>query len=127
VFVGLAAEPEMQGGIVLPEGSPVLHLPAFNRFGSVWVRLLWGQVVLPGPASDTGAIGFEVAAPKHFTGGGVIGAGWVGTQQLAQQLRDFGRPKWVVSTSGQARYPVFGLASSTVMQVTGVEAVKMTA
>jgi hypothetical protein len=111
----------------LPEGSPVLHLPAFNGFGAVPVRFVRGQGVLQGPASNTGAIGFAVAAPEHFTGCGVVGTGRLGTEPLAPQLGDFGRPEWAVGASGQAGHPALGLSLSAATQVTGVEAVEMTA
>jgi hypothetical protein len=111
----------------LPKGAPVLHLPAFNGFRSVLVRLVRGQVVFQGPASNASAIGFEEAAPKQFTGRGAVGTGRLGTEQLAQQLSDLGRPEWTVGASGQAGYPAFSLSLIAATQVTGVEAIKMTA
>jgi len=108
----------------LPEGSPVLHLPAFNRFGSVWVTLVRGQVVLLGPASNTGAIGFEVAAPKHFTGRGVVGRGRLGTEQFSEQIRHRGRPKRGMIPSREARNPALNPLFNTSLQILAVELVK---
>jgi len=45
----LLGQPQMRGGIVLPERAPVPHLPAFDGLGSRLVAGIWSQVGWLGP------------------------------------------------------------------------------
>ncbi len=46
LLVRRARQPGMGAGVVLPESAQVTDLPAFDRFGSLFIAGVWGQVVL---------------------------------------------------------------------------------
>ena len=46
LLVGRARQPGMGAGVVLPESAQVTDLPAFDRFGGLFITGVWGQVVL---------------------------------------------------------------------------------
>ena len=92
LFVGTAGPPGVRGGIVLPEGTVIAGLPAFDGFGSGFVAGVGGEVMGDGPAADAGAVGFEVEPTMGFTGGGAVGGRWLGGEQFGDQGGDFSGP-----------------------------------
>ena len=76
LFVGLARQPGMGAGVVLPERAQIAGLPAFDGFGCGFVTGVWSELVSDGPAADAGAGGFEVEPAMEFAGAGAIGGGW---------------------------------------------------
>lgn len=72
LFVGVAGQPGMGAGVVLPERAQVAGLPAFDGFGCGFVAGVGGELVLDGPAADAGAVGFEVEPALKFAGAGAV-------------------------------------------------------
>ena len=103
LFIGLARQPTMRGGIVLPEGAQVAGLPALDCFGLVLEASIGCELVLESPTTNAGPVGFEVEAAKQFAGGGAIGGGWLRRKELLEQLGDLGWPVWPVIAAGSAR------------------------
>jgi len=60
LFGGGSGEEGVWGSVVLPEGSEVAGLPAFDGFGWGFVAGVGGELVFDGPAADTGAVGFNL-------------------------------------------------------------------
>ena len=60
LLVGIAWQPGVWAGVVLPEGTQIAGLPAFDRFGGGFVVGVWGELVFDGPAANTGAVGFKI-------------------------------------------------------------------
>ena len=77
LFVGLAGQPGVGAGVVLPERAVVAGLPAFDGFGRGFVAGVGSELVFEGPAADAGAVGFEVQAAVEFAGDGAVGGGWL--------------------------------------------------
>jgi len=63
----------MRAGIVLPESSQIADLPPFDRKGFLLVAGVRGQLVLDGPAANTGTIGLKVQPTMKFAGRGAVG------------------------------------------------------
>lgn len=85
LFVGVAWQPRVGAGVVLPQGATVAGLPAFNGFGGGFEASVRGQMVLEGPASHAGPVGFEIQAAVKFAGGGAVGGRRFGGEQFGQQ------------------------------------------
>jgi hypothetical protein len=126
LLVGRVGEKGMGRGIVLPEGTVVTGLPAFNGLGRSLVAGVRGQVVLERPAANTGAVGLEVEAAVQFTGGSAIRRGWFTGKEPGQQSVHLGRPVGVMVSSGSARRPSGVQALSAGAQVVGTELVEPT-
>jgi len=60
-------------GVVLPEGTELAGLPAFDGLGRGLVAGVGGELVLEGPAADAGAVGFKLEAAVEFARGGAVG------------------------------------------------------
>ena len=73
LFVGIGRQPRVGAGVILPAGTQVADLPAFNGLGRLFVARVGSQLVLNGPPADTGPVGLEVKAPEQFTGAGTVG------------------------------------------------------
>jgi len=124
LFVVGAGQPGVRAGVVLPKGTAVTGLPAFDGLAWGFVTGIWGELVGDGPAADTGAIGFEVAAAVQFAGAGTVGGGGFGGQELGEQGGNFGSPVWVVIAAGDPRRPGLALTGGAGLQVLAVEFVK---
>ena len=122
----LLGQPQMRGGIVLPERTPVAHLPAFDGFGSRFIASIWSQVVGLGPTADTGPVGLKLEAPQQFAGGSVVGGGWLGTEQALKQLRHLRWPIGGMIAAGKSGSPTLRLPLSTGTQIFTVEVMKTT-
>ena len=125
LFVGMAGQPGVGAGVVLPEGTQIAGLPAFDGFGRGFVAGVGGELVFDGPAADAGAVGFEVEAAVEFAGGGAVGGGRFGGEQFGEQGGDFGGPVRVMIAAGKAGRPNLGLtlgAGAEVLAVKFVEA-----
>ena len=72
LFVGVAGQPGMRAGVVLPERAQIPGLPAFDGFGCGFVTGVGSELVLDGPAPNTGAVGFEAEAAMEFAGTGTV-------------------------------------------------------
>ena len=73
LLAGLAGQPGMGTGVILPEGTQVVGLPAFDGFGDGFVAGVLGEVVFEGPAADPGAVGLEVQPTMEFTSASAVG------------------------------------------------------
>jgi len=72
LFVGVAGQPSMGAGVVLPERAQVAGLPAFDGFWGGFVAGVGSELVLEGPAPDAGAVGFEAEPAMEFAGAGAV-------------------------------------------------------
>lgn len=124
LFGGVARQPGVRAGVVLPEGAEVAGLPAFDGFGRRLVAGVGGQLVFDGPASDTGAVGFEVEAAMEFAGGGAVGGRGLGGEEFGEQGGDGVGPSGAVVATGETGRPALGLALGTGAQVTGAQLVE---
>ena len=112
LFIGAAGQPGVGAGVVLPEGTVVAGLPAFDGFGGGFVAGVGGELMFDGPTTDAGAVGFEIEAAVEFAGSGAVGGRWFGGEKFGEQGGDFGRPFRVMIATGETRRPGFGVALS---------------
>ena len=126
LFVGTAGQPGVRGGIVLPEGTVIACLPAFDGFGSGFVAGVGGELMGDGPAADAGAVGFEVEPTMGFTGGGAVGGRWLGGEQFGDQGGDFSGPFRLVIAARQTGRPGLGVALRASEQVVRAQLVEAT-
>lgn len=124
LFGGGAGEEGVRGGVVLPEGTEVAGLPAFDRLGRGLVAGVGGELVFDGPAADAGTVGFKLKATVEFAGGGAVGGRRLGGEEFGQQGGDLGGPSRVVSAAGEAWGPVGGLPLGAGAEVVGAELVE---
>ena len=124
LFIGLAGQPIMGRGIVLPERPQITGLPPFDWFGPGFEAGIGRQLVVDGPAADTGPVGFELESAKQFAGGGAVGGGRFGSQKLLEQGDDLGRPIGAMIATGSAGTPSWALATRTGTQVVAEEFVE---
>ncbi len=127
VLVRLAREPVMGRSVVLPEGAPILGLPAFDRLGGFLKASIGGQIILEGPATHTGAVGLKLPTPMQFAGGGTIGARRFGGEELMEQLGHFGGPSRMMIAAGTGHRPDGGVPPGTGTQVGAIDLVQTTA
>ena len=102
LFGGVARQPCVWAGVVLPEGPEVAGLPAFDGFGRGLVAGVGGEFVFDGPAADAGTVGFEVEAAVEFAGGGAVGGRGLGGEEFGEQGGDGVGPSRVVVAAGEA-------------------------
>ena len=124
LLIGAAGQPGVGAGVVLPEGTVVAGLPAFDRFGGGFVAGVGGELMFDGPTTDAGAVGVEIEAAVEFTGGGAVGGRWFGGEQFGEQGGDFDRPFRVMIATGETGRPDFGVALSAGEQVVGTQLVE---
>ena len=105
LFVGLAGQPSRWAGVVLPEGTQIAGLPASDRFGRGFVAGVGSQFVFEGPASDTGAVGFEVEAAVKFAGTRAVGGGRFGSGEFFKPGQNLRRPSGMMIASGNTGRP----------------------
>ncbi len=126
LFVGTVGQPGVRGGIVLPEGTVITGLPAFDGFGRGFGAGVGGELMGEGPAADAGAVGFEVEPTMGFTGGGAVAGRGLGGEQFGDQGGDFHGPvRWVIAARATGR-PGFGAALSPGEQVVRAQLVVAT-
>ena len=123
LLVGGAGQPGVGTGIVLPKGTVVASLPAFDGLARGFETGVWGELVFDGPAADTGAVGFEVEAAEQFAGDGTVGTRGFAGEEFGGQSDRFDRPVRVMIATGQARRPRFGAALGAGGQILGAELV----
>jgi hypothetical protein len=124
LFVGAAGQPGVRRGVVLPERAVIAGLPAFDGFGRGFVAGIRGELVFDGPASDAGAVGFEVEAAEQFAGDGAVGARRFGGEEFGDQRDDFGGPLRMVIAAGGSGRPGLGVAGGAGAEVLGVKLVE---
>jgi len=124
LLVGAAGQPGVRSGIVLPEGTVVAGLPAFDGLGHGLVAGVGRELMGDGPAADAGAVSFEVETTVKFAGGGAVGGGRLGGEESGDQGGHFGGPIRLVITAGQPGRPSVGTALSTGEQVVGAQLVE---
>jgi len=124
LFAGLARQPSVGAGVVLPEGAVVAGLPAFDGFRGRFVARIGRQLMRQSPAADTGAVGEEVEAAVEFAGDGTVGGRWLGREQFSGQHGDLGRPVRVVIAAGERGRPSIGTALGASPQIVGAELVE---
>ena len=66
----------MGAGVILPEGTQIAGLPAFDGFGRGFVAGVGSELVLDGPATNAGAVGFKTQSSVDFAGAGAVGGRW---------------------------------------------------
>src|SRR5438876_6301528 len=92
LFIGLARQPAVRGGIILPESAQVTGLPAFDRFGFGLEASIRGQLILYRPATNTRTVGLEIESAKQFARRSAVGGGRFRGKQLFEQMADLQRP-----------------------------------
>ena len=102
LFVCGTRQEAVRAGIILPKGSQIADLPAFNGFGVLFVASVRSELVLDGPAADTGAVGLEIEAAMEFAGSGAVGGWRLGGEQFGQQGGDSRRPDGSMIAAGDA-------------------------
>jgi hypothetical protein len=125
LFVGLAGQPGVGAGVVLPEGPQIAGLPAFDGFGRGFVAGVRGELVFEGPAANAGAVGFKIETAVEFAGTSAVGRGRFGSEEFVRQGQDLRRPSGMMIAAGKSGRPNLGLtfgASAEVLAVKFVEA-----
>lgn len=97
----------------MPERTQISGLPAFDWFGPGFEASIGRQLVVDGPATDTGPVGFELEAAKQFAGCGAVGGGRFRRKEFLEQGDDFGQPIRAVIPTGSAGGPILRMATST--------------
>ena len=124
-LLGIVAGQEgVRRGVVLPEGAVVAGLPAFDGFGRGFVAGVGSELVFEGPATDAGAVGFEVQAAVEFAGDGAVGARRSGGEQLGGEGDGFGGPLRVMVAAGETGRPGISVALGAGVEILGVEFVE---
>jgi hypothetical protein len=126
LFVGASGQPDVRGGIVLPEGTVIAGLPAFDGFANGFVAGVGGELMGDGPAAEAGAVSFEVETTMGFTGGGAVGGWGLGGKQFGDQGGDFSGPFRLVIAARQPGRPGLGVALSAGEQVVRAQLVEAT-
>jgi hypothetical protein len=124
LFVGVARQPGVRAGVVLPDRAPVAGLPAFDGLADGFVAGVWSAVVGEGPAADAGAIGFETEPAMEFTGRGAVGGGRFGGEQFTEQSDDLDGPIRSMIAAGASGRPRVRLTLGTGRQIVGVDLVE---
>ncbi len=124
LFGGIVWQPGMGTGVILPEGAQIPHLPAFNGLGRDLVTGVGSQLILDGPAADTGAVGFKIEPAVEFAGTSAVGGRGFGREQLLKQVTRGGRPGGLMISAGDAGRPGLGLTLGTGPEVLAVEFVE---
>lgn len=124
LFVAGVREERMWGGVILPEGTQVADLPAFDGLGWGLVASVWGEFVGQGPAANTGPVGFEVESAMQFAGSGAVGGGRFGREEFGQQGNHRSGPLGLMIAAGETGRPDRRLALSASLQVLAVEIIK---
>ena len=124
LFVGGAGEEGVRGGVVWPEGALIAGLPAFDGFGGGLVTGVGSEFVFNGPAADAGAVGLKVQAAMEFAGGGAVGRGRSGGEELGQECADLSGPVGVTVPAGGWWCPGVGVAPGAGAQVVGAQLVE---
>ena len=124
LFVGASGQPGMRAGVILPEGTVVADLPAFDGFARGFVAGVGSELMCEGPAADAGAVGGEVEAAVEFTGSGAVGGGRFGGEEFGEQRGHFSGPVRVMITARQTGRPGLDVALSAGEQVVGKEFIK---
>jgi len=123
LFVVGAGQPGVRAGVVLPKGTAVTGLPAFDGLAWGFVTGIWGELVGDGPAADTGAVGFKVETAEQFTGDGTVGTRRFYGEQFGGQSDRFSRPVGVMIATGEAGRPRIGATLGAGGQILGAELV----
>ena len=95
----------MRRGIELPEFADFGALPAADGGGGCGVGFGMGELIFEGPATDLGAVGFEVAEAQAFAGGEAVVGGRGGAEPFAQAGEDVGGPDGSMIAAGSAGRP----------------------
>ena len=73
IFTGIAGEPGVRRGIVLPERPEVADLPSADGFGGLFIASIWRELVSDSPSADGGAVGLKIKATEQLAGDGAVG------------------------------------------------------
>ena len=103
LFGGATRQEGVGCGVVLPEGTVVPGLPAFDGLGSGFVAGVGSQLMGDGPAADTGTVGFKLEAAMEFAGDGTVGARWFGGEEFGGQRDGWGGPVRMMIAAGASR------------------------
>jgi hypothetical protein len=121
---GSAGQPGVGRGVVLPEGTVIAGLPAFDGFGRGLVAGVGSELVGDGPAPDAGAVGLAVQPAVEFAGHGAVGARRFGGEEFGGQRDGWGGPLGVMIAAGEAGPPGFALAVRAGAEIISVEFVE---
>jgi len=127
LFFGVAGQPGMRAGVVLPERPQIPGLPAFDGFGGGFVAGVGSKLVLDGPASDAGAVGFEVEPAMKFAGTGAVGRRGFGGEEFFEQRQRLVRPGGLMIAAGNRGRPSPGLTLGAGAEVLAVKFVEVRA
>lgn len=83
----------MGRSVVLPELADLLDLPSAHRLGLLFVTDVGREIMGERPTADGCAAELEVMAAMHFRSGKAVGNRRARTQQLAQQIKHWHRPR----------------------------------
>lgn len=114
----------MRARIVLPEGSQIADLPAFDWQGLLLVVGVGGQLVLDGPAANAGTIGFKVQPPVKFTGRSTVGGGRLGGEQFGEEASNGLWPGGMMIAARDPWRPKLGFPLGAGAQILTVEFIK---
>lgn len=122
-----ARKPAVRRGIELEEFADLGTLPATNGGGGLGGGRVRGEVVCDGPATDLGAVHFEVTEAEDFAGGEAVVGGWRGGEAFAQECGDVVGPVGGVIAAGGAGHPKALLVMGAGLEVAGVEFIEAAA
>ncbi len=108
----------------MPKGSPVLSLPAPDRFKGSFESGVRSQVILDRPTADARPVGLELVFTEQFTDHGIVGVGRFGPEQSPNGVGDVGGPGWPMIPAGCSRTPALAVSLSTGTEVIAIEGVK---
>ena len=121
---GLAGQPGVGGGIVLPKRAEITGLPAADGFGGFFETGVRGEALLAGPAADAGAVGLEAEPAEQFAGDGAVGGGRARAKQARGEGEGFLWPRRPMIAARRQRLPICRAASGAGAEVSGAKLVE---
>ena len=120
-------QPGVGAGVILPEGTPVTGLPAFDWFGRLLVASVGSQLVLDGPTADTGAVGQELETTVEFAGTGAVGGRGIRGEERGEQGVYFHGPVRMMIATGTGWNPGVALSVGAGAEILSIELVEAAA
>lgn len=116
----------MRRGVVLPELTDLLELPAANRFSRLLEFGVRGESVCRRPTANRGTIELEVETATDLRGRETVAGRRVIREQLAQEIGDNPRPVLALAAARRAGFPGVLAAPGAGTQIIAVERVEAT-
>lgn len=123
LLVGIAGQPGMGAGVILPERTQITGLPAFDGFADGLVAGVGSEFVLDGPAADAGTVGFKIQSAVEFAGASAVSRGRLGGKEFFEQVDDVRRPVGLMVATGKTWGPRLRLTVGTSAEILAVELV----